>query len=144
MLVVISIIKNLANSEKDNNSDDYHSSKKPKFVPLEYINEEGEVDLNVEIKKNLYQDYLREYNEEEDEWEILLNRFSEIIEEVKLILEQKDDIIALAVLDILLDIEIDQKDKTNQKIAEMLDIEVNEIVNAKKRIFRLIINKMKL
>ena len=113
-------------------------------MPLEYINEEGEVDLNVEIKKNLYQDYLREYNEEEDEWEILLNRFSEIIEEVKLILEQKDDIIALVVLDILLDIEIDQKDKTNQKIAEMLDIEVNEIINAKKRIFRLIINKMKL
>lgn len=144
MLVVISIIKNLANSEKDNNSDDYHSSKNPKFVPLEYINEEGEVDLNVEIKKNLYQDYLREYNEEEDEWEFLLNRFSEIIEEVKLILEQKDDIIALVVLDILLDIEIDQKDKTNQKIAEMLDIEVNEIINAKKRIFRLIINKMKL
>ena len=144
MLVVISIIKNLANSEKDNNSDDYHSSKKPKFVPLEYINEEGEVDLNVEIKENLYQDYVREYNEEEDEWEILLNRFSEIIEEVKLILEQKDDIIALTVLEILLDIEIDQKDKTNQKIAEMLDVEVNEIVNAKKRIFRLIINKMKL
>jgi hypothetical protein len=113
-------------------------------VPLEYINEEGEVDLNVEIKKNLYQDYLREYNEEEVEWEFLLNRFSEIIEEVKLILEQKDDIIALVVLDILLDIEIDQKDKTNQKIAEMLDIEVNEIINAKKRIFRLIINKMKL
>ena len=144
MLVVISIIKNLANSERDNNSDDYYSSKKPKFVTLESINEEGEVDLNVEIKDNLYQDYLREYNEEEDEWEILLNRFSEIIEGVKLILEQKDDIIALAVLDILLDIEIYQKDKTNQKIAEMLDIEVNEIVNAKKRIFRLIINKMKL
>ena len=144
MLVVISIIKNLANSERDNNSDDYYSSKKPKFVTLESINEEGEVDLNVEIKDNLYQDYLREYNEEEDEWEILLNRFSEIIEEVKLILEQKDDIIALVVLDILLDIEIDQKDKTNQKIAEMLDIEVNEIINAKKRIFRLIINKMKL
>ena len=144
MLVVISIIKNLANSERDNNSDDYYSSKKPKFVTLESINEEGEVDLNVEIKDNLYQDYLREYNEEEDEWEILLNRFSEIIEGVKLILEQKDDIIALAVLDILLDIEIYQKDKTNQKIAEMLDIEVNEIINAKKRIFRLIINKMKL
>jgi len=144
MLVVISIIKNLANSEKGNNSDDYHSSKNSKFVPLEYINEEGEVDLNVEIKENLYQDYLREYNEEEDEWEILLNRFSEIIEEVKLILEQKDDLTALAILDILLDIEIDQKDKTNQKIAERLGIQVNEIVNAKKRIFRLIVNKMKL
>lgn len=120
----------------------YAKSQRPKFVPLENVDEDGEFDLIFEIKEDLHQEHLRENNQEEDEWYVLYNIFIDIIDEVKLELEEKDDIVALYVLEILLSRDIDEKEKTNQKIAEMLSVEVSEIVNAKKRLFRLIKNKM--